>query len=140
MTSPRWKDSALIFTYDEPGGCYEHVHPQPVPVPDSYAYPIDLQPTDSCYGAHATSGPCSFGLTGYRIPVIVISPFAKKNYVSHTVRDYTAWLSLVEERFGITPLTARDSYWLTAGSPRRMQPPGCPGKWASSSTSTIRLG
>lgn len=113
MTSPSWKDSALIFTYDEPGGFYEHVQPQPVPVPDSYAYPIDLQPNDSCYGADATSGPCSFGQTGYRIPLIVISPFAKKNYVSHTVRDSTAWLSLVEERFGLTPLTARDSYWLT---------------------------
>jgi len=113
MTSPSWKDSALIFTYDEPGGFYEHVQPQPVPVPDSYSYPIDLQSNDSCYGAHATSGPCSFGLTGYRIPLIVFSPFAKKNYVSHTVRDFTAWLSLVEERFGITPLTARDGYWLT---------------------------
>ncbi|HEV2399981.1 MAG TPA: alkaline phosphatase family protein [Candidatus Sulfotelmatobacter sp.] len=117
MTSPSWKDSALIFTYDEPGGFYEHVQPQPVPVPDQYAYPIDLEshPTfnDACYGTTATSGVCSFGLTGYRIPLIVVSPFAKKNYVSHTVRDSTAWLSLVEERFGITPLTARDSYWLT---------------------------
>ncbi len=70
-----------------------------------------------CYGANATSGVCSFGLTGYRLPLIVISPYAKKNYVSHVVRDSTAWLSLVEERFGVPPLTARDGYWLTEKDP-----------------------
>ncbi len=117
MASPSWQDSALIFTYDEPGGFYDHVQPQTVPVPDQYAYPIDLQPNDTCAGATATSGPCSFAVTGYRIPVIVVSPYAKKNYVSHTVRDTTAWLSLVEERFGIKPLTARDGYWLTETDP-----------------------
>jgi phospholipase C len=61
----------------------------------------------------ATSGVCSFGMTGYRIPLIVISPFAKKNFVSHTLRDSTAWLNLVEERFKIPALTARDAYWST---------------------------
>jgi len=39
----------------------------------------------------------------------VISPFAKKNYVSHTVRDYTAILNLIEERFGVPALTKRDA-------------------------------
>ena len=114
MTSPSWKDSAMIFTYDEAGGFYDHVQPQTVPVPDSFTSPVDLQPTDSCAGAGPqTSGVCSFATTGYRIPLIVISPFAKKNYVSHTVRDTTAWLSLVEERFNVKPLTARDGYWST---------------------------
>lgn len=113
MTSPSWKDSALIFSYDEPGGFYDHVQPQTVPVPDKYSYPIDLGPNDACNGVDATSGICSFGMTSYRVPLIIVSPYAKKNYVSHTVRDTTAWLSLVEERFGITPLTARDGYWLT---------------------------
>jgi phospholipase C len=111
MTSPSWKDSAMIFTYDEPGGFYDHVQPQTVPVPDSYSSPTDLQATDACDGANQTSGVCSFGVTGYRLPVIVISPFAKKNFVSHTVRDTTAWLNFVEERFNIKPLTARDAYW-----------------------------
>ncbi len=113
MTSPSWKDSAMIFTYDEPGGFYDHVQPQVVPAPDSYLYPTDLQPTDACDGANQTSGPCSFGMTGYRLPLIVISPFAKKNFVSHVVRDTTAWLNFVEERFKIAPLTARDAYWST---------------------------
>lgn len=122
MASPSWHDSAVIFTYDEYGGFFDHVEPQPVPVPDKFANPIDLQTPDACYGANATSGPCSFGLTGYRVPVIVVSPYAKKNYVSHTVRDYTAWLSLVEERFGVKPLTARDGYWLTEKDPTTTQP------------------
>jgi len=39
----------------------------------------------------------------------VISPFTKKNYVSHTVADYTAMLTLIEKRFGIPPLTKRDA-------------------------------
>jgi len=42
------------------------------------------------------------------VPLIVISPFAKKNYVSHTVYDSTAILALIEKRFGLQPLTNRD--------------------------------
>jgi len=113
MTSQSWHDSAMIFTYDEAGGFYDHVQPQPVPVPDSYTYPRDLQTNDLCLGADQSTGVCSLAMTGYRIPLIVISPYAKKNYVSHTVRDTTAWLSLVEERFNLQPLNARDGYWLT---------------------------
>lgn len=108
MTSASWKDSAMIFTYDEAGGFYDHVPPQTAVVPDQYAYPIDLQPMDTCDGANQSSGVCSFGMTGYRIPLIVISPFSKKNFVSHTVYDTTAVLGLVEKRFGLAPLTARD--------------------------------
>ncbi|HVI07519.1 MAG TPA: alkaline phosphatase family protein [Candidatus Binatia bacterium] len=109
MSSASWKDSALLFTYDEPGGFYDHVPAQTAAVPDQYAYPIDLQVNDACNGADQSSGVCSFGMTGYRIPMILISPFAKKNYVSHTVYDTTAFLALVERRFGVQPLTARDA-------------------------------
>lgn len=120
MTSPTWKDSAMIFTYDESGGFYDHVQAQPVPAPDQFTYPIDLEAGDKCDGADQSTGICSFAITGYRIPVIVISPFAKKNYVSHTVRDSTAWLNLIEERFGVTALTARDAYWSTTTPPATM--------------------
>jgi phospholipase C len=41
--------------------------------------------------------------------LIVVSPFAKKNYVSHTVYDHTAILKLIEERFGLSPLSLRDA-------------------------------
>jgi len=115
MASNSWPDSAMIFTYDEPGGFYDHVQPQPVPVPTAAdTFPIDLQPTDACDGADQSTGVCSFGTTGYRVPVIVISPFAKQNFVSHVVRDTTVWLNFVEERFNLPALTARDAYWSTA--------------------------
>jgi phospholipase C len=113
MYSKSWSDSALIFTYDEDGGFYDHVPPQPAPAPDSLTYPIDLQSGDICDGVDATTGICSFAMTGYRVPMFVVSPFARKNYVSHTVRDTTAVLNLIEERFNIPALTARDAYWST---------------------------
>jgi phospholipase C len=114
MASPNWKDSAMIFTYDEPGGFFDHVSPQPATPPDAVGsstyLPIDLKPNDICTqpGALGT-GTCNFAYTGYRVPLIVVSPFAKKNYVSHTVYDYTAILKLIETRFGLPALTARDA-------------------------------
>jgi len=109
MNSSSWKDSALLFTYDEAGGFYDHVSPQPMPSPDGIL-PIDLQPGDICDApGQLGTGTCNFTYTGYRVPLIVISPFAKKNYVSHTVYDYTAMLALIEKRFGVSPLTKRDA-------------------------------
>jgi len=43
------------------------------------------------------------------VPVVVVSPFSKSNFVSHQTRDYTAILKLIESRFGLNPLTARDA-------------------------------
>jgi phospholipase C len=108
MNSSSWSDSALIFTYDEAGGFYDHVSPQAMPSPDGIA-PIDLMAGDICDSSGTTGGAtCNFTWTGYRVPLIVISPFAKKNYVSHTVYDYTAILKLVETRFNLPALTQRD--------------------------------
>lgn len=57
-----------------------------------------------------STGPnCDFVYTGFRVPLIVISPFTKKNYVSHTVADYTAIAKLIETRFGLPNLTNRDA-------------------------------
>jgi phospholipase C len=104
----------MFFTYDEPGGFYDHVPPQAAVPPDpstSPTYlPIDLQPNDICGGTgQLGTGTCSFAYTGYRLPFIVVSPFAKKNYVSHTTYDHTAILKLIEERFGLSPLSNRDA-------------------------------
>jgi phospholipase C len=106
MESSSWNDSAFIFTYDESGGMYDHVPPQPTVSPDGIP-PIDLPPDSVCY---SETGPtCNFVYTGYRIPLIVISPFAKKNYVSHTVADSTAILKLIETRFNLPALNRRDA-------------------------------
>jgi phospholipase C len=114
MGIPSWKDSAMIFTYDEAGGYYDHVSPQaaaPPENPNSPTYlPIDLQPNDICDApGQLGTGTCNFAHTGYRLPMIVISPFAKKNYVSHTVYDFTAILGLIEARFRVPALTNRDA-------------------------------
>ena len=109
MNSSSWKDSALIFTYDEAGGFYDHVSPQPMPSPDGIQ-PMDIVAGDICDATgQIGTGTCDFTYTGYRLPLIVISPFAKKNYVSHTVRDYTAMLKLIETRFNVPALTQRDA-------------------------------
>jgi phospholipase C len=110
MTSPSWTDSAMIFTFDEWGGFYDHVTPQPATPPGDFLSPIDLVPGDICdkTGQVLGQGTCDFAWTGFRVPLIVISPYSAKNFVSHNVRDTTAVLKMVETRFGLAPLTARD--------------------------------
>jgi phospholipase C len=106
MTSSSWKDSAFILTFDEFGGLYDHVSPQPAVSPDGIK-PVDLLPGDIC---STTTGPtCDFVYTGYRVPLIVVSPFTKKNYVSHNVADTTAILKLIETSFNVPALTKRDA-------------------------------
>jgi acid phosphatase len=81
MASPYWKDTAIIITYDENGGRWDHVPP---PVVDRW-------------------GP------GTRVPTIVISPRARRRYVDHTYYDTTSILKLIERRWGLAPLGARDA-------------------------------
>ena len=106
MTSVSWKDSAFILTYDEAGGIYDHVAAQPAKSPDGIK-PVDLLPGDICTGA--TGPTCDFTYTGYRVPLIVVSPYARKHYVNHQVADFTAILKLIETRFGLAALTKRDA-------------------------------
>lgn len=107
MQSRSWNDSAFILTFDENGGLYDHVAPQPAVSPDGIK-PVDLMTNDVC--TKGTLGPlCDFTFTGYRVPLIVVSPFARKNYVSHKVADITAILKLIETRFNLPALTKRDA-------------------------------
>lgn len=119
MNSPEWSSTVLIFTFDEAGGLYDHVVP-PTNVPS----PDGIKPVDLCTSAtdpgctfaaltHSTppyDPPGDFTRYGFRIPVVVISPFAKAGYVSHVQTDSSAWLKLVEERFSLQPLNARDGW------------------------------
>ena len=106
MGSSSWKDSVLIFSHDEFGGLFDHVAPQSAVPPDA-VLPTDLQPGDVCSTGGGST--CDFTHTGYRVPLIVISPFTRKNFVSHTVADYTAILKFIETRFKLPSLTARDA-------------------------------
>ena len=108
MASSSWKDSAFILTYDEGGALYDHLSPAATVSPDGIR-PKDLFQGDICTPPNDSGPTCDFKYTGYRVPLIVISPFAKKHYVSHTPADYTAILKLIETRFGLSSLTQRDS-------------------------------
>jgi phospholipase C len=105
MTSKSWKDSVFILTFDEGGGLYDHVAAHTAVSPDGIK-PADYQPGDICT---TTTGPnCNFTYTGYRVPLLVVSPYARKHFVSHAAADYTAILKLIETRFGLPALTKRD--------------------------------
>lgn len=103
LASTAWQSSVFIHTYDEFGGLYDHVPIQPAPAPDGIA-PI-CSPS-----FHETCKAGDFAHTGFRIPMIVISPWAKPHFVSHKVRETTSILKLIETRFGLPPLTARDAW------------------------------
>jgi phospholipase C len=105
MSGPSWQDTVFILTFDEPGGFFDHVAPITAVSPDGVA-PKDLHAGDVC--TMGTGPTCDFVFTGYRVPLVVISPFSKRNYVSHTQADETAILKFIETRFGLQPLTARD--------------------------------
>jgi phospholipase C len=88
--SPLWPRTLLIVTYDEWGGFFDHVRP---PV-----LPDDFVPTAT--EEHNTAG--------FRVPAYLVSPFAPKGRVAHGQLDHTSMLKLVEWRFGLQPLSARD--------------------------------
>jgi phospholipase C len=129
MHSSSWKDSAFILSYDEFGGLFDHVAPMSTASPDGIP-PSDLRPGDVCFGTGGAN--CDFTLTGLRVPLIVISPFAKKNFVSHNPADYTAILRLLEHRFGLPSLTSRDAFQMDMteffdfNNPPWMTPPNPP--------------
>lgn len=105
INSPSWKDSVFFWAMDEGGGLFDHVPPISVPSPDGKA-PIDLN-TNPALGLIDPKG--DFNITGFRVPNFIVSPFAKKNFVSHTPMDYTAYLTFIEKRWNLPPLTKRDA-------------------------------
>jgi len=103
MASQYWKDGVFFLSFDEAGGFYDHVAGQPAAHPDALP-PSDLKAEDKAF----INPPADFNRTGFRVPLLVVSPFAKKGYVSHTIADYTAILKFIETRFGLSNLTERD--------------------------------
>jgi phospholipase C len=85
IQSPAWPRTLLIITFDEWGGFFEHVPPPAAP---------DVDPR--------------FTQRGFRIPCLLISPFAHRGKVAHGVYDHTSILKLVEWRWGLKPLSVRD--------------------------------
>jgi phospholipase C len=98
VVSPNWSSSALFLTYDESGGYYDHVAPPGAPVPDDIAPLLE--------GSQVTG---AFDRYGFRVPMVVVSPYAKPHFVSHVVNDHTSILSFLEHRFDLPALTRRDA-------------------------------
>jgi phospholipase C len=119
--SPNWRSSALFLTYDEHGGFYDHVRPPRAPRPDDI--PPRLEKGDVKAG---------FGRYGFRVPVVVVSPYSRRHFVSHVVHDHTSILKTIETRFGLPPLTRRDRLaspmweFFNFRDPQFMTPPKLP--------------
>jgi phospholipase C len=80
MQSPMWKSTAIFLTWDDYGGFYDHVPPPQV---DRFGF-------------------------GIRVPLIVISPYAKQGYVDHTLGEFSSVLRFIEDNWGLRQLTHRD--------------------------------
>jgi phospholipase C len=85
-TSPAWPRTVLIINFDEWGGFFDHVPPPEAP---------DVDP--------------AYTLRGFRVPCLVISPFARRRYVAHGIYDHTSILRMIEWRWGLQPLSVRDA-------------------------------
>jgi phospholipase C len=99
MAGPNWSSSAFLLTYDEHGGYYDHVAPPRAPKPDNIPPMLRAGDTNA-----------QFDLYGPRVPLLVVSPYSRPNFVSHRVSDHTSILKLIELRFGLDPLTQRDKH------------------------------
>ena len=98
MRSPSWRSTLLILNFDEHGGYYDHVRPQPAVRPDGIVPAVGSDTYGDLYS-----------WTGFRVPAVVVSPWAKKDYVSHTLYDHTSVLRLVESKWNLPALSARDA-------------------------------
>lgn len=79
-SGPHWNDSAMFITWDDFGGFYDHVAPTQID---------------------------KFGL-GFRVPLLVVSPFAKPGYIDHTRAEFSSVLKFIETNWDLPPLTDRD--------------------------------
>jgi phospholipase C len=99
MHGKAWSKTLLIWTYDEHGGYYDHVAPPAAIKPDDIAPEITVPP----------DLPGAYDRYGFRVPAVIVSPYARKNYVSHVVHDHTSILKLIETKWNLGAMTFRDA-------------------------------
>ena len=101
-----WPKTLVVWTYDEHGGYYDHVPPPPALAPDDIAPrpPVDVANYPNGEGAYE-----GFRRYGFRVPTVVLSPYAKRHHVSHTVDDHTATRAMVERKWNLPSMTYRDA-------------------------------
>jgi phospholipase C len=88
-----WPHLAILWTYDEGGGFFDHVPP----------------PNHACIARPGNAKDTPYFELGVRVPMVVISPYARANYVSHVVQEHTAITRFIETVFGLPALTSRDA-------------------------------
>jgi phospholipase C len=98
MTGPGWKNTLLVWTFDEHGGYYDHVVPPRAVAPDNIPPTIE--------GGSAYTG---FKQYGFRVPCVIVSPWARPGYVSHQLFDHTSILALIEAKWNLPAMTYRDA-------------------------------
>ena len=101
MHAPTWKHTALFITYDEHGGYYDHVPPPRAIKPDSIA-PIQE-------ATQPKLAPGTYDRYGFRVPSIVVSPWAKAGYTSRRVQDLTSITAFIERKWNLPAMTFRDA-------------------------------
>ncbi|KAA8957734.1 alkaline phosphatase family protein [Mycobacterium sp.] len=97
--SPKWDKTVLIIQWDEWGGWADHVPPPVALAPDSI--PPVVEVGESQYDG--------FHRYGFRVPMIMVSPYAKQNYVSHLVYDHSSVCAFIERIWNLPALTYRDA-------------------------------
>ena len=115
MQGPDWNSTVVFITWDDFGGLYDHVSPPQLD---------------------------QFGL-GPRVPLLIISPYAKPGHISHTVYEHSSILKFVETRYRLGPLTLRDAtasnmldsfdFLQSPQAPLMLQPRVCPGSSSKAS-------
>jgi phospholipase C len=98
MRAQTWKNTALFLNYDEHGGYYDHVPPPRAIKPDNIPPML-------------TSGdlPGGYDRYGFRVPLIVVSPWARAGYASNVVQDHTSITAFIERKWNLPAMTFRDA-------------------------------
>ena len=111
---PEWSSMAILLTYDDSDGWYDHVMPPIMNQSNDPAQDTLLGSTGMCGTpvAGAYLDRCGYGT---RLPFLVISPYAKQNYVSHVLNDTTSILRFIEDNWGLGRL-GDQSFDAIAGS------------------------
>ena len=117
-----WKDTAIIIAYDDSDGWYDHQMP---PIVNQSASPDDALTGEAACGDGTTALPGiaassehAQGRCGYgpRLPLLVLSPWAKQNYVDHTLTDQTSILRFIEDNWLGGTRIGQGSFDAIAGS------------------------
>ena len=145
MHGKGWPGTLLIWTYDEHGGYYDHVPPPAaVPPDDVEGRCLAERPAwlrllhrilvpGMAEDAANDGGPMRYDQYGVRVPAVIVSPYARPDFVLSDVLDHTSVLKLVEEKWNLPALTRRDAAALSPlgaldldGPPAFLQPPALP--------------